>query len=246
MIDMSSLDMLALINDINNTSTTEETAVGGDASSKYITRQVVLAEGQDAEDLKVYLDNAIPSGTSVEVYAKAMNAEDDADFLSEIVWKQLSIDESPFVATESTAEYSYKIPAKASGWGVNGSGVLEYDVTRISAVAITSGGSGYTSAPSVTLTDDAGTGFGATAEAILTGGVVTEIRIVNPGRDYTGTVTATLSGGSPSVAAVLGSVTKSTVTHTGFKYFAIKVVHLSNNTAVIPKTSSLRAYALQV
>ena len=316
MIDMSSLDMLALINDINNTSTTEETAVGGDASSKYITRQVVLAEGQDAEDLKVYLDNAIPSGTSVEVYAKAMNAEDDADFLSEIVWKQLSIDESPFVATESTAEYSYKIPAKASGWGVNGSGVLEYDVTRISAVLITSGGSGYSSAPTVKIVDEVsltgtltattsstsvtgsgtafttelevgsvllnnsgdvagtvasietdtaltltinslvaitaasakkqGPGFGATAEAILTGGVVTEIRIVNPGRDYTGTVTATLSGGSPSVAAVLGSVTKSTVTHTGFKYFAIKVVHLSNNTAVIPKTSSLRAYALQV
>lgn len=315
MIDMSSLDMLALINDINNTSTTEETAVGGDASSKYITRKVVLAEGQDAEDLKVYLDNAIPSGTSVEVYAKAMNAEDDADFLSEIVWKQLSIDESPFVATGSTAEYSYKIPAKASGWGVNG-GVLEYDVTRISEVLITSGGSGYSSAPTVKIVDEVsltgtltattsstsvtgsgtafttelevgsvllnnsgdvagtvasietdtaltltinslvaitaasakkqGPGFGATAEAILTGGVVTEIRIVNPGRDYTGTVTATLSGGSPSVPAVLGSVTTEPVTHTGFKYFAIKVVHLSNNTAVIPKTSSLRAYALQV
>ena len=242
MIDMSSLDMLALINDINNTSTTEETAVGGNASSKYITKQVVLAEGQDAEDLKVYLDNAIPSSASVEVYAKLMNAEDDADFLNEISWKKLSIDESPFVATESTAEYSYKIPVKASGWGLNGSGVLEYDITRISAVAITSGGSGYSSAPSVTLTDSAGTGFGATAEAILSGNAISEIRIINPGRDYTGTVTATLSGGN----AVLGSVTKSTVTHTGFKYFAIKVVHLSNNTAVIPKTKSLRAYALQV
>lgn len=318
MIDMSSLDMLALINDINNTSTTEETAAGGDASSKYITRQVVLAEGQDAEDLKVYLDNAIPSGTSVEVYAKVLNSEDDADFLNDIIWKKLSVVESPFVSTESRAEYSYSIPAKSSGWGIDSSsGVLEYDVTRVDSIAVTNGGSGYTSAPSVILTPDnvtltgtvttatnsttvtgSGTafdtefkegdvlldsnnatigtvksieaadelilednaliaitsasakskdfGYGATAEAIESGGVVTEIRIVNPGRDYTGTVTATLSGGSPSVAAVLGSVTKSTVTHTGFKYFAIKVVHLSNNTAVIPKTSSLRAYALQV
>ena len=246
MIDMASLDMLALVNDINYPVTvSEEVAVGGNANSKYISRQVVLAEGQDAEDFKVYLDNVIPSGTAVEVYAKLQNSADDADFLSEIPWKKLSNDESPFVATQSLAEYSYKIPEKASGWGLNVSGIFEYDVTRISSVAITSGGSGYSSAPSVTLTDGDGNGFGATAEAVISGGVVTAIRILNPGREYTGTVTAALSGGSPSVAAVLGTVDKSTVTYSDFKYFAVKIVHLSANTAVIPKSSGLRAYALQ-
>ena len=246
MIDLASLDMLALVNNINYPSTVEEeVAVGGNANSKYISRQVILAEGQDAEDLKVYLDNAIPSGAAVEVYAKVLNAADDADFLSEIPWKKLETDETPFVGTEGLAEYSYKIPAKASGFGLNGSDILEYDVTRISAVAISSGGSGYSSAPTVTLTDGAGTGFGATAEAVISGGAVTAIRILNPGREYTGTVTATLTGGSPSVAATLGAVTKSTVTYTGFKYFAVKVVHLSSDTAVIPKSSGLRAYALQ-
>ena len=245
MIDLASLDMLALVNDINYPTVAEEVTVGGNANSKYISRQVVLAEGQDAEDFKVYLDNAIKAGTAVEVYAKLQNAEDDADFLNEISWKKLDADETPFVATEAFAEYSYKIPAKASGWGLNGSDIFEYDVSRVSAVAITSGGSGYTSAPTVTLTDGAGTGYGATAEAVISGGVVTAIRIVNPGRNYTGTVTATVSGGSPSVAAVLGTVTVSTVTYTGFKYFAVKIVHLSSNTAVIPKSSGLRAYALQ-
>ena len=246
MVDLSSLDMLAIVNDINKPSTVEEeVAVGGNARSKYISRQVVLAEGQDAEDLKVYLDSQIPTGADVEVYAKVMNSADDADFLSEIEWKQLSIDDQPFVATEGLAEYSYKVPAKASGFGLNGSDILEYDVTRINSIPVSAGGSGYSSAPTVTIECDDGNGFGATAEAILSGSAVSEIRIINPGRGFTGSVTVTLTGGSPSTAATIGTVTTNTVTYTGFKYFAVKIVHLSSNTAIIPKSSGLRAYALQ-
>ena len=246
MVDLSSLDMLAIVNDINKPSTVEEeVAVGGNARSKYISRQVVLAEGQDAEDLKVYLDSQIPTGAAVEVYAKVMNSADDADFLSEIEWKQLSIDDQPFVATEGLAEYSYKVPAKASGFGLNVSDILEYDVTRINSIPVSTGGSGYSSAPTVTIECDDGNGFGATAEAILSGGAVSEIRIINPGRGFTGSVTVTLTGGSPSTAATIGTVTTNTVTYTGFKYFAVKIVHLSSNTAIIPKSSGLRAYALQ-
>lgn len=317
MVDLSSLDMLAIVNDINNPSIVEEeVAVGGNARSKYISRQVVLAEGQDAEDLKVYLDSQIPTGAAVEVYAKVMNSADDADFLSEIEWKQLSIDDRPFVATEGLAEYSYKVPAKASGFGLNGSDILEYDVTRINSIPVSTGGSGYSSAPTVKITDEVsltgtltattsstsvtgsgtafttelevgsvllnnsgdvagtvasietdtaltltinslvaitaasakkqGPGFGATAEAILSGNAVSEIRIINPGRGYTdASVTVTLTGGSPSTEATIGTVTTNTVTYTGFKYFAVKIVHLSSNTAIIPKSSGLRAYALQ-
>lgn len=245
MIDLASLDMLALVNDINSPAVAEEVTVGGNANSKYISRQVILAEGQDAEDFKVYLDNAIKSGTAVEVYAKLQNAEDDADFLNEISWKKLDTDETPFVATEAFAEYSYKIPAKASGWGLNGSDIFEYDVSRVSAITVSSGGSGYATTPTVKITDSAGTGYGATAEAIMSGNAVVGIRIINPGRNYTGTVTAEPVGGTPSVAAVFNNATVETVTYTGFKYFAVKIVHLSADTAVIPKSAGLRAYALQ-
>lgn len=246
MIDFSSLDMLAIVNDINNPVTvSEEVATGGNALSKYISRQVVLAEGQDAEDLKVYLDSQIPSNGAVEVYAKVMNSADDADFLSEIIWKKLSIDTQPFVATNALAEYSYTIPAKASGWGVNASGVLEYDVTRVSDIPIASGGAGYSTAPTVAISCDDGNGFGATAEAIISGGAVTAIRILNPGRGFTGSVTVTLTGGGFSSAATIGTVTTDTVTYSGFKYYSVKIVHLSSSTAIIPKSTGLRAYALQ-
>jgi hypothetical protein len=55
---------------------------------------------------------------------------------------------------------------------------------------ITNGGSGYTSAPLVTVT---GSGSGATATATLTGGVVTDITITSAGSGYSGGATITIA-----------------------------------------------------
>jgi hypothetical protein len=55
---------------------------------------------------------------------------------------------------------------------------------------ITNGGSGYTSAPNVSIT---GAGTGATATATLTDGVVTGITINSAGSGYTGAVTITIA-----------------------------------------------------
>ena len=249
-IDLAAMDMLAVANKINNTSSEEETRTGGDAQSKYITRKVVLAEGQDAEDLKVFLDNAIPTGANVEVYAKLQNAEDDGEFSSDIYWRKLEVETSPFITTSAFAEYSYKIPEKSTGtWGVDSAtGIFEYDVTRVSSIPVVSGGT-YTSAPIIKITDDAGVGYGASAEAIMNGNTISEIRITNPGRYYSaGNVNPQIvpGTGGETVAGSLGTATVSTVTYKSFKQFAIKIVHLSSNRAIIPKTKTLRAYALQV
>lgn len=66
------------------------------------------------------------------------------------------------------------------------------------------GGTGFTSAPTVTITDSGGSpGTGATAVATITGGVVTAITVTSPGSGYTqGTTTATISGGGGSGATV--------------------------------------------
>ena len=53
----------------------------------------------------------------------------------------------------------------------------------VAGFAINSGGSGYTSAPAVTLVG--GDGTGATAVAVLTGGAVSAINVVNGGSGYT-------------------------------------------------------------
>jgi filamentous hemagglutinin family protein len=87
-------------------------------------------------------------------------------------------------------------------------------VMGLNSIAVGSGGSGYQSAPLVTLTDGGGTGVGAIAVAIVdsnplssTYGQVTSINITNPGTGYTGTVTASLSGGGATQGATAGTVT---------------------------------------
>lgn len=84
----------------------------------------------------------------------------------------------------------------------NASNVMRMGVSNI---ALTSGGSGYTSAPTVAITGGGGSGATATA-TIDGGGVVTGFTVTAPGSGYTSTPTVTLSGGAgkgASGAAVL-------------------------------------------
>jgi hypothetical protein len=53
---------------------------GGRSKSRYITRIVTLADGQDAEDLRVYLAAYKPPGSDVKVYVKVLHSEDSDAF----------------------------------------------------------------------------------------------------------------------------------------------------------------------
>jgi hypothetical protein len=72
----------------------------------------------------------------------------------------------------------------------------------IGNIIVTSGGSGYTSAPTVTI---AGDGTGATATATISGGAVTAINITAAGTGYT-YVTVSMSGGAGTGAAATAIV----------------------------------------
>jgi fibronectin-binding autotransporter adhesin len=83
-------------------------------------------------------------------------------------------------------------------------------------VAVTNGGTGYTTAPTVTFSG--GGGSGATATATVSGGVVTAITITNPGGGYTSAPTiafggpgtgATANGGTPITIGTFNETVKS-------------------------------------
>lgn len=63
---------------------------GGNSKSRYITRIVNLADGQDAEDLRVYLAAYKPNGSDLKVYAKVLNAE-DSDAFSDARWVPMDL-----------------------------------------------------------------------------------------------------------------------------------------------------------
>jgi len=167
-VDLSRVASTIISNVINNDSTGEANTAGGNATARYITRKVTLADNQDAEDLKVYLTAYQPATSTIRVYYKILNSE-DGDLFSNKSWVAMTqVTSSATVSDgedrEDFKEYEYTIP------------------------------------------------------------------------------TANLTGGGGEVQYV----NSQSVTFTGYKYFAIKVVLLSSTTANPPRVRDMRAIALQI
>jgi hypothetical protein len=81
---------------------------------------------------------------------------------------------------------------------------LDSIYNTIRGVNITSGGSGYTSPPTVTFSDPSESwGIKATGVARLTGGSVTSVDMISNGRGYTGTPTVTFTGSATGTPDIL-------------------------------------------
>jgi len=111
---------------------------GGNAKARYITRKVTLADGQDAEDLKVYLTAYKPISAGVHVYFKVLHRE-DSDTFAQARWIPMDLATATTVVadtenTESLKEYEYNVPVFSASSGspykfgsnTNNSSILEY------------------------------------------------------------------------------------------------------------------------
>ena len=78
-IDLSRANSYILENVINNDATNEDTEEVGNSLTRYFSKPVELADGQDAEDLRVYITAYKPSGTDVKVYAQLLSSSDGED-----------------------------------------------------------------------------------------------------------------------------------------------------------------------
>lgn len=78
--------------------------------------------------------------------------------------------------------------------------------TVVARINITSGGSGYTSPPTVTISG--ANGVGATAVATVIGGVVTAVTVTSGGTGFTGTPSVVFSGGGATTQATGSAVTQ--------------------------------------
>lgn len=74
---------------INNDVTNENKAYGN-AIAKYISKKITLADGQDAEDMRVYLTAFKPQNTDIKVYARVLNNLDSESFDVKD-WSQLEL-----------------------------------------------------------------------------------------------------------------------------------------------------------
>ena len=98
MIDLQSQGLLAYENIINNLTTNEHLTNSGSATSKYVSRVITLADGMDAEDIKVFVNAYKPANTDIKVYAKVLN-DADTKSLDDTDW-------SPLQATQNKELFS--------------------------------------------------------------------------------------------------------------------------------------------
>jgi hypothetical protein len=103
-IDVQRISAIIVQNLINNDTTGEaNTSSGGNALAKYITRKITLADGQDAEDIRVYLTAYRPPGSNINVYYKILHRE-DSDTFDKAKW--IPMDSSLETGFASSATFS--------------------------------------------------------------------------------------------------------------------------------------------
>lgn len=121
--------------DANLTIFTSEKGNFGNSFNRYLSKAVTLVDGQDSEDLRVYVAAYRPEGTTVYVYAKLSNAFDGDAFVDK-VWTPLSTN-SALVSSKSDpndfVEYTYTLPEANTDPGDNSaylntdnSGIVRY------------------------------------------------------------------------------------------------------------------------
>jgi hypothetical protein len=118
-VDVGRTSIVAVNNLINSNSailsSEDYVTSGGNAKSRYISRRVTLSDGQDAEDLKVYVAAYKPASTNILVFAKFWNST-DSEIFEDKQWTQLYT-ENTLVSSKANAydfiEYVYNVPNTA-------------------------------------------------------------------------------------------------------------------------------------
>lgn len=144
MINMNHVSLATRQWRINNDATNEHTN-NGNALSKHISKRLTLAEGQEAEDIRLIQNAYRPLGTDIKVYAKIINTEDPESF-DDKNWTELKriSGENRFSEKDNVAdyrEYEYSFPDV-----IPSASTLDGSVTTSSNSAVVTGsGTSFTS-----------------------------------------------------------------------------------------------------
>lgn len=258
------------VENLINTDVTNEQYTYGNALSKYISKKVVLADGQDAEDIKVYLTAFRPVNSDIYVYAKFQNAGDVEAFDTKL-WTPLSyINAGDSVYSSSGAvndyvEYEFGIPAGTSttfnfnaNTGVNGTSdfisitnntfvnnQVVYYYTAVGNTVVTGlANATYYYAVSANSTGLKLSASQGGANINITASSTNEI-----GHYLRGYVSANIAHTAftnPDNSSIVEYYDNSNSRWTGYKYFAIKIVLTSSDRVNYPRLNDVRAIALQI
>jgi len=251
-LDINPSSLILLKANINNDSADENTRFGN-SQCKYVSKRLDLAEGLDAEDIKVFLKAYKPTGTDIEVYAKILNSVDNESF-NDKNWSELEQVTSAAVVSSSLNENDLR--------------EYEYTFKRSPASLVIAGAV-------ETFSNTTVEGFGTNFTADLTSNSIVKIVYNVSGSDYdiipvssitdANTLVLTSNTSSTGTGHRIEKVTKpkeafkynkninivryfdsSRAAHDSYKFVAIKIVLLSSSTFLTPKVDDVRALAVSV
>jgi hypothetical protein len=253
-IDMQSSSLLSYHNIINSNNTNENTR-NGSAWTKGVSNITTLAEGQDAEDMIVYISAYRPPGTDVQLYAKVLNSS-DGDLFSSKDWSQLQLVSNTNVYSDlanlsNLVEYQYTFADSPPSVSLSG-------VLSINTSSNTITGSGTTFTTDLTANTNVIKIWSDSTKTTFQVARVTAIASNT-------SLTIDSTGAFNSSVAIYESVTQprtafhnpqnngkvryynsSGSAYDTYRTFAIKTVLLSNTSYNVPRVMDMRAIALSV
>jgi hypothetical protein len=230
-------DFITTSNNVSATANNEEAPSLPYASqSRYITRRVALNDGFEASDLNVYMDINRPAGTNVKVYYRIMN-ESDSDTFDEKFYTEMQLDgNATFTQNDSSFfEEKYVIPTSNK---IGGAQILFGNV-EIANSSVDVVGTSTRFLEEVRIGDTIA--VGPTRITRVVSNVVNNTFLTVESAFST---TASSQEIFKSLNNVVGYTTPQGLSYSGFKFFSVKVVFLSENPAFAPKVRNLRAIAL--
>lgn len=123
LIDLTDQRAILIENIINNSVQNEHMPTNGSAQAKYVSKKIILEEGMDAEDVKVTLSAArIKQGSNsseIKVYSRLFAATDDEKLFDERFWYPMVLTNAPEYssATNDYKLHEYELPRNI--WFVN-------------------------------------------------------------------------------------------------------------------------------
>jgi hypothetical protein len=250
-LDVRHSSIVRFNNLINNDNTNEYTA-HGNAVSKYVSTTITLADGQDAEDMSLWITGYRPAGTEIEVYARLLNGF-DPDNLTTKAWTKLAFVGNPRYSNPTNLldffDIQYQLPATPN------------TTVLVGAVSTTNAQANIT-------------GFSTLFTGNISQGDVLKITDYNnnryfvsrantdPGSNTTLTLTSnapwTVTGATIEKFVVPNAPFKNpqnsgiveyfaaSSTFDSYKVYAIKIVLLAQATNIVPRVSNLRVVARSV
>lgn len=252
LVDLLRVKSLAISNLIDSTTsnTYNEQNNSGNTASKYISKPIVLAAGQDAEDLKVYISAYRPVGTDIKAYVKFLNGSDYDTILNKS-WTLLTNDNDNLKSNPKNPndilEFTYSVPtvnALPTTAYFNEGGLIQKTGSGAATVSVSN------TSPSVVGSSSLFINEFRIGNSIKVGSDIRQVIFISNNEHLTvdSPFSSVMTGENYYLSSNSGLTYTDVngITYISFKTFAIKLVLLADSTSLIPRILDVRAIALQI